>query len=88
MEEINENRLKKLEKKIVQIEKGNKSPNRIWKVNERIKKKPFLRSRCKIAIKNRQKDFDITLYFSKKDPLQPFKKNLENNLIDSKIKDS
>ena len=35
--------------KRVQLEKGNKSPKKKWKVNERIKK-PFLRSRCKIAI--------------------------------------
>ena len=36
------------------MEKGNKSPNRIWKVNWnwQKKKKSFLRSRCKIAIKN------------------------------------
>ena len=36
----------------VQVEKGNKSPNRIWKVNEQIKKKKsFLRPRCEIAVK-------------------------------------
>ena len=40
----------KLELKKIQIEKGNKSPNRIWKVNER-EKKQFLRPRCKIAVK-------------------------------------
>ena len=37
----------------VQIEKGNKSPNRIWKkVDVTWKKKPFLRPRCEIAVKN------------------------------------
>ena len=40
----NEKKIKKKKSKLkreikVQIEKGNKSPNRIWKVNERIKKK-------------------------------------------------
>ena len=34
----------------VQIEKGNRSPNRIWKVNER-EEKQFLSPRSKIAVK-------------------------------------
>ena len=34
------------------MKKGNSSPNRIWKVNERNeKKKSFLRPQCKIAVK-------------------------------------
>ena len=39
----------------VQIEKGNKSPNKNWKsklAEEKKKKKSFLRPRCKIAVKN------------------------------------
>ena len=41
-------------KRISNKEKGNKSPNRKGKVNGRIKN-TFLRSRCKIAIKNHHK---------------------------------
>ena len=41
---------KKKNRKKIQIEKENKSPNRIWNVNER-KKMQFLRPRCKIAVK-------------------------------------